>query len=219
MEQYIEQYKNKKNYDKYETNKTNKLIKIQKNKKLFEGFLIKGYTYTFLNCINICINNNHLKNIQYNYSYINRINKTKLYLTKIREITNNSFSKQNKKIMCKIFLTEIKNKILYKKIIIKQKIELINKKNIFIYKNKYKAKDDNNKIKFEKENNNLEKDIINIKTKGIYSIYFRLFIKKVKIIKKANYYLKRKIFNLIKNNAKLSKDLKYYLNEAEKIIN
>ena len=36
-------------------------------------------------------------------------------------------------------------------------------------------------------------------------------------MKKANYSLKRKIFNLTKNNARLSKDLKYYLNDAKKI--
>ena len=40
---------------------------------------------------------------------------------------------------------------------------------------------------------------------------------KIKVIKGTNNALKRKIFNLFKNNAKASKDLKYYLNEANNI--
>ena len=36
-------------------------------------------------------------------------------------------------------------------------------------------------------------------------------------MKKKNDYLKRKIFNIIKKNVTLSKELKHYLNEAEGI--
>ena len=47
--------------------------------------------------------------------------------------------------------------------------------------------------------------------------YFKIFINKVKINKKENDYLKRKIFNIIKKNVIISKELKHYLNEAEEI--
>lgn len=218
MERYITHYKNDKNYDYDEIDKNDKMI--EKSKKLFKDYLLKANIYTFLNGANICIFNRRLKYIQYEYSIINRINKTKICFMKIKELNNNSFSKNKKIIMCKKFFIEIKKQILYNQKYIKQKRELEIKKNIFIYKNKYKYIDnEKNKFNVEKENNNLYDDSIKNKIKEKYVKYFRIFIRRVKIIKQANYALKRKIFNLIKNNAKFSKDLKYYLKEATKINN
>ena len=215
MERYITHYKNDKNYDYDEIDKNDKMI--EKSKKLFKDYLLKANIYTFLNGANICIFNRRLKYIQYEYSIINRINKTKICFMKIKELNNNSFSKNKKIIMCKKFFIEIKKQILYNQKYIKQKRELEIKKNIFIYKNKYKYIDnEKNKFNVEKENNNLYDDSIKNKIKEKYVKYFRIFIRRVKIIKQANYALKRKIFNLIKNNAKFSKDLKYYLKEATK---
>ena len=218
MERYITHYKNDKNYDYDEIDKNDKMI--EKSKKLFKDYLLKANIYTFLNGANICIFNRRLKYIQYEYSIINRINKTKICFMKIKELNGNSFSKNKKIIMCKKFFIEIKKQILYNQKYIKQKRELEIKKNIFIYKNKYKYIDnEKNKFNVEKENNNLYDDSIKNKIKEKYVKYFRIFIRRVKIIKQANYALKRKIFNLIKNNAKFSKDLKYYLKEATKINN
>lgn len=215
MERYITHYKNDKNYDYDEIDKNDKMI--EKSKKLFKDYLLKANIYTFLNGANICIFNRRLKYIQYEYSIINRINKTKICFMKIKELNGNSFSKNKKIIMCKKFFIEIKKQILYNQKYIKQKRELEIKKNIFIYKNKYKYIDnEKNKFNVEKENNNLYDDSIKNKIKEKYVKYFRIFIRRVKIIKQANYALKRKIFNLIKNNAKFSKDLKYYLKEATK---
>lgn len=221
MEQYISHYKNEKGINANETYISDKKEKIIKSKQLFNNYLIKANFYSFLNGTNICLNNNRIKIIQNSYLNDIRINKIKIYFMKIRRMPKNPFSIQKKTFMEKIFFIKIKNQIKCNKQNINSKIELTKKRKYFMNINTFKlffmkSKNDDNylnkdckKEKINVENNNY----INIRIE-IIKKYFKLFIQKIKIKKQVNYSLKRKIFNLIKNNAKISKDIKYYLNEA-----
>lgn len=143
---------------------------------------------------------------------------------KLKQLKYISLSKNMKIIMYKIFFIEIKRKILYSK---KDKnINLIkeidNKKKLIIIKNGFhkfldKCRSNIRKEKILEERIHKYNDNIkDIKNKEIKN-NLKIFIYKIKIMKKTNNALKRKIFNLFKNNAKVSKDLKYYLNEADNI--
>ena len=92
---------------------------------------------------------------------------------------------------------------------------------MFLYKINWhlfikKYKENNDKIN---KINSLKKkiEIFQEKEKNSRKKYFKIFINKVKIMKQTNDSLKRKIFNILKQNVAITKDLKYYLNEAEKM--
>ena len=224
MEQYIENYNKENNTYLYDTYNNDKKKKINNSKKLFSNYLIKSNIYTFLNGANICINNSRLRFIQYNYANEIRINKIKIYFKKIIDIRKYSFINEKKKIMCKYFFINIKSRINYNKTKINGKNELKNKQKNFIKKKIFGQFINNCRIhlKHKKRINDIRKKYVENENIGkirnkIIKKYFIFFIQRIKIIKNTNYSLKRRIFNLIKNNAKISKDLKYYLNEATKI--
>ena len=146
---------------------------------------------------------------------------------KFKQLKNYSFSNDKKNIIYKIFFIKLKYNHNKKKQSINIISDLQNRKKKFISKNIFhrfisnckENKNIKNSLKYEDNKDNKEniKNInINIAKfrKKLTAKYFKLFICRIKIIKQANDSLKRKIFNLIKNNVKISKDLKYYLSEA-----
>jgi hypothetical protein len=229
IEQYIEHYKeNGNNTNQYIINNNeyqiNKRKKLEQSKKIFKQYIIQKNIYYFLNGASICINNQRLKNIRNNYIISKRIDNIRLSFMKLKQLKLISLSKNIKIIMCKIFFIEIKRSIFHSK---KDKNinlikELDKQKKLFIFKNgfhrfldKCRSNIRNEKIleeRVHKYNDNI-KDLKNKEIKR----NLKIFINKIKIIKKTNKALKRKIFNLFKNNAKVSKDLKYYLNEANNL--
>ena len=230
IEQYIEHYKerNGNNTNQYIINNNeyqiNKRKKLEQSKKIFMQYIIQNNIYYFLNGASICINNQRLKNIRNNYMISKRIDNIRLSFMKLKQLKLISLSKNMKIIMCKIFFIEIKRSIFHSK---KDKnINLIKdldkKKKLIIIKNGFHIFLDkcHSNIRREKQieerihkyNDNI-KDLKNKEIKK----NLKIFINKIKIIKKTNNALKKKIFNLFKNNAKVSKDLKYYLNEANNL--
>lgn len=227
IEQYIEHYKER-NGNQYAINNNesqiNKRKKLEQRKIIFMKYIMQNNIYYFLNGASICINNQRLKNIRNNYMISKRIDNIRLSFMKLKQLKYIPISKNMKIIMCKIFFIEIKRKILYSKKdrninLIK---ELNKKKELFIIKNGYHIFLDkcHSNIRREKileeKNHKYNNNIKDLKNKEIKK-NLKIFINKIKIIKKTNNALKRKIFNLFKNNAKASKDLKYYLSEASNI--
>ena len=225
IEQYIDHYKerNENNINQYLIN-NNKRKKLEQSKKIFMQYIIQNNIYYFLNGASICINNQRLKNIRYNYMISKRIDNIRLSFMKLKQLKYISLSKNIKIIMCKIFFIELKRRILYIKNdkninLIK---ELNKKKKLFIIKNGLHIFLDkcNSNIRREKlleeKIHKYNDNIKDLKNKEIKK-NLKIFINKIKIIKKTNNALKKKIFNLFKNNAKASKDLKYYLSEASNL--
>ena len=230
IEQFIEHYKerngNNKNPNILNSNEyqINKRKKLEQSKQIFKQYLIQNSIYSFFNGVSICINNQRLKNIRNNYIISKNIDNMKLYFMELKQLKYISLSKNMKIIMCKTFFIEMKRGILYSK---KDKNinlikELDNKKKLIIIKNgfhifldKCRSNIKREKIleeRIHKYNDNI-KDLKNKEIKN----NLKIFIYKIKMMKKTKNALKRKIFNLFKNNAKASKDLKYYLNEASNI--
>ena len=227
IEQYIEHYKER-NGNQYainnNENQINKRKRLEQSKIIFMKYIMQNNIYYFLNGASICINNQRLKNIRNNYMISKRIDNIRLSFMKLKQLKYIPISKNMKIIMCKIFFIEIKKKILYYKKdrninLIK---ELNKKKELFIIKNGFHIFLDkcHSNIRREKileeKNHKYNNNIKDLKNKEIKK-NLKIFINKIKIIKKTNNALKRKIFNLFKNNAKASKDLKYYLSEASNI--
>ena len=225
IEQYIDHYKerNGNNKNQYLIN-NNKRKKLEQSKKIFMQYIIQNNIYYFLNGASICINNQRLKNIRYNYMISKRIDDIRLSFMKLKQLKYISLSKNIKIIMCKIFFIELKRRILHFK---KDKNinlikELNKKKKLFIIKNGLHIFLDkcNSNIRREKlleeKIHKYNDNIKDLKNKEIKK-NLKIFINKIKIIKKTNNALKKKIFNLFKNNAKASKDLKYYLSEASNL--
>lgn len=225
IEQYIDHYKerNGNNKNQYLIN-NNKRKKLEQSKKIFMQYIIQNNIYYFLNGASICINNQRLKNIRNNYMISKRIDNIRLSFMKLKQLKYISLSKNIKIIMCKIFFIELKRRILHFK---KDKNinlikELNKKKKLFIIKNGLHIFLDkcNSNIRREKlleeKIHKYNDNIKDLKNKEIKK-NLKIFINKIKIIKKTNNALKKKIFNLFKNNAKASKDLKYYLSEASNL--
>lgn len=225
IEQYIDHYKerNGNNKNQYLIN-NNKRKKLEQSKKIFMQYIIQNNIYYFLNGASICINNQRLKNIRNNYMISKRIDDIRLSFMKLKQLKYISLSKNIKIIMCKIFFIELKRRILHFK---KDKNinlikELNKKKKLFIIKNGLHIFLDkcNSNIRREKlleeKIHKYNDNIKDLKNKEIKK-NLKIFINKIKIIKKTNNALKKKIFNLFKNNAKASKDLKYYLSEASNL--
>ena len=225
-------YKVMNNYiDRYNSEKTNE---IQKNKKInsdllknqkidFNNFLLKSYILSFFEKTNICINNTKLNNIINNYEKEKRKEYLLTYFQKIKILKENPFINEKKIFMSKIFFMKIKyNKRNQTKINNSEK-QLNDIKKLFIYKNNFHFflnNHENNKEKINKINllkQKIQKFRKNKNKSKEIQKFFKRFIKRVKIMKQTNISLKRKIFNILKNNAVMTKDLKRYLNEAEEI--
>ena len=224
MNNYIDRYKSEKSNE----NQTN--IKITsdllKSKKIaFNNLIIKSEIYSFFEKANICINNTSLKNLLVNYKEEKSEELLKANFQQFKLLTTRNFSSEKKIFMQRIFFKKIKYNILYKSKYINNENKLNNIKRIFIYKNhfnlflkNYKSnKDKINKINLlklkieefkENKNENKNKEI---------KYFFNIFIKRAKIMNQTNISLKRKIFNILKNNAIITKELKHYLIEAEKM--
>ena len=222
MNQYIESY-NKGNSDNIEKNNKDKYGLLESQKRIFNNFIFKSYVFSFFKRVKICLNNSKIKNVQNNLIIKKRNDFLKNCFLQIKEYKSYSFQNVKKLLFKKIFFSKIKYLMVNKANDINNINKLTNAKKLFIFKVNYKLfvnnfksfKTSNNKIKaikqkLEKYRENNQKTL---KTKK----YFKIFINKVKINKKENDYLKRKIFNIIKKNVIISKELKHYLNEAEEI--
>ena len=155
---------------------------------------------------------------------LKRIDSMRLSIMKLKQLKYISLSKKMKIIMCKIFFIEIKRRILYSekdkninliKELDKKKKLIIIKNGFHIFLDKCHSNIRREKI-LEERIHKFNDNIKDLKNKEIKK-NLKIFINKIKIIKNTNNTLKRKIFNLFKNNAKASKDLKYYLSEASNL--
>ena len=222
MNQYIERYK-RGNSDNIENNNKDKYGLLESQKRIFNSFIFKSYAFSFLKRIKICLNNSRIKKIQNCLIIKKRNYSLKTYFQQIKEYKSYSFQKEKKLLIKKIFISKIKQLIQNKENNINNENKLINTKKLFIFKMHYKLFINNCKSLNASNNKNktikqkLEKYRENNRKALEIKKYFKIFINKVKIDKKKNDSLKRKIFNIIKKNVMISKELKYYLNEAEKI--
>ena len=222
MNQYIESY-NKGNSDNIEKNNKDKYGLLESQKRIFNNFIFKSYVFSFFKRVKICLNNSKIKNTQNNIIIKKRNDFLKNYFLQIKEYKSYSFENEKKLLFKKIFFSKIKYLMVNKANDINNINKLTNAKKLFIFKVNYKLfvnnfksfKTSNNKIKAIKQK--LEKYKENNQKTLETKKYFKIFINKVKINKKENDYLKRKIFNIIKKNVIISKELKHYLNEAEEI--
>ena len=222
MNQYIESY-NKGNSDNIEKNNKDKYGLLESQKRIFNNFIFKSYVFSFFKRVKICLNNSKIKNTQNNIIIKKRNDFLKNCFLQIKEYKSYSFQNVKKMLFKKIFFSKIKYLMVNKANDINNINKLTNVKKLFIFKVNYKLfvnnfksfKTSNNKIKAIKQK--LEKYRENNQKTLETKKYFKIFINKVKINKKENDYLKRKIFNIIKKNVIISKELKHYLNEAEEI--
>jgi len=222
MNQYIESY-NKGNSDNIEKNNKDKYGLLESQKRIFNNFIFKSYVFSFFKRVKICLNNSKIKNTQNNIIIKKRNDFLKNCFLQIKEYKSYSFENEKKLLFKKIFFSKIKYLMVNKANDINNINKLTNAKKLFIFKVNYKLfvnnfksfKTSNNKIKAIKQK--LEKYRENNQKTLETKKYFKIFINKVKINKKENDYLKRKIFNIIKKNVIISKELKHYLNEAEEI--
>ena len=222
MNQYIESY-NKGNSDNIEKNNKDKYGLLESQKRIFNNFIFKSYVFSFFKRVKICLNNSKIKNTQNNIIIKKRNNFLKNCFLQIKEYKSYSFQNVKKMLFKKIFFSKIKYLMVNKANDINNINKLTNVKKLFIFKVNYKLfinnlksfKASNNTIKAIKQK--LEKYRENNQKTLETKKYFKIFINKVKINKKENDYLKRKIFNIIKKNVIISKELKHYLNEAEEI--
>ena len=217
IEKYIEHFNNENDESNSE-----KLNIIEENKMEFERYLLKNYFFQFIIGTNICLNNDKIRLIQLDFEQKQAMVQRKIYYFKLKNLPMNNYNHKKKIIMYKIFLLRIKNMMKNKKNIINKQIKNSNLVKSIILKNNAKfffirmkecIKDKKNIMKKYNEN----KSIFEIRKKNIEK-YFKEFIKNIRIIKLAKENLKRKVFNIIKNNANISKDLKHYLSEADNII-
>ena len=222
MNQYIESY-NKGNSDNIEKNNKDKYGLLESQKRIFNNFIFKSYVFSFFKRVKICLNNSKIKNTQNNIIIKKRNDFLKNCFLQIKEYKSCSFQNEKKLLFKKIFFSKIKYLMVNKANDINNINKLTNVKKLFIFKVNYKLfinnlksfKASNNTIKAIKQK--LEKYKENNQKTLETKKYFKIFINKVKINKKENDYLKRKIFNIIKKNVIISKELKHYLNEAEEI--
>ena len=222
MNQYIESY-NKGNSDNIEKNNKDKYGLLESQKRIFNNFIFKSYVFSFFKRVKICLNNSKIKNVQNNIIIKKRNDFLKNCFLQIKEYKSCSFQNEKKLLFKKIFFSKIKYLMVNKANDINNINKLTNAKKLFIFKVNYKLfvnnfksfKTSNNTIKAIKQK--LEKYKENNQKTLETKKYFKIFINKVKINKKENDYLKRKIFNIIKKNVIISKELKHYLNEAEEI--
>jgi hypothetical protein len=222
MNQYIESY-NKGNSDNIEKNNKDKYGLLESQKRIFNNFIFKSYVFSFFKRVKICLNNSKIKNTQNNIIIKKRNDFLKNCFLQIKEYKSYSFQNVKKMLFKKIFFSKIKYLMVNKANDINNINKLTNVKKLFIFKVNYKLfinnlksfKASNNTIKAIKQK--LEKYKENNQKTLETKKYFKIFINKVKINKKENDYLKRKIFNIIKKNVIISKELKHYLNEAEEI--
>ena len=222
MNQYIESY-NKGNSDNIEKNNKDKYGLLESQKRIFNNFIFKSYVFSFFKRVKICLNNSKIKNTQNNIIIKKRNDFLKNCFLQIKEYKSCSFQNEKKLLFKKIFFSKIKYLMVNKANDINNINKLTNVKKLFIFKVNYKLfinnlksfKASNNKIKAIKQK--LEKYKENNQKTLETKKYFKIFINKVKINKKENDYLKRKIFNIIKKNVIISKELKHYLNEAKEI--
>ena len=222
MNQYIESY-NKGNSDNIEKNNKDKYGLLESQKRIFNNFIFKSYVFSFFKRVKICLNNSKIKNTQNNIIIKKRNDFLKNCFLQIKEYKSYSFENEKKLLFKKIFFSKIKYLMVNKANDINNINKLTNVKKLFIFKVNYKLfvnnfksfKTSNNTIKAIKQK--LEKYRENNQKTLETKKYFKIFINKVKINKKENDYLKRKIFNIIKKNVIISKELKHYLNEAEEI--
>ena len=222
MNQYIESY-NKGNSDNIEKNNKDKYGLLESQKRIFNNFIFKSYVFSFFKRVKICLNNSKIKNTQNNIIIKKRNDFLKNCFLQIKEYKSYSFQNVKKLLFKKIFFSKIKYLMVNKANDINNINKLTNVKKLFIFKVNYKLfinnlksfKASNNTIKAIKQK--LEKYRENNQKTLESKKYFKIFINKVKINKKENDYLKRKIFNIIKKNVIISKELKHYLNEAEEI--
>ena len=222
MNQYIESY-NKGNSDNIEKNNKDKYGLLESQKRIFNNFIFKSYVFSFFKRVKICLNNSKIKNTQNNIIIKKRNDFLKNCFLQIKEYKSYSFQNVKKMLFKKIFFSKIKYLMVNKANDINNINKLTNVKKLFIFKVNYKLfinnlksfKASNNTIKAIKQK--LEKYRENNQKTLETKKYFKIFINKVKINKKENDYLKRKIFNIIKKNVIISKELKHYLNEAEEI--
>jgi len=222
MNQYIESY-NKGNSDNIEKNNKDKYGLLESQKRIFNNFIFKSYVFSFFKRVKICLNNSKIKNTQNNIIIKKRNDFLKNCFLQIKEYKSYSFQNVKKLLFKKIFFSKIKYLMVNKANDINNINKLTNVKKLFIFKVNYKLfinnlksfKASNNTIKAIKQK--LEKYKENNQKTLETKKYFKIFINKVKINKKENDYLKRKIFNIIKKNVIISKELKHYLNEAEEI--
>ena len=222
MNQYIESY-NKGNSDNIEKNNKDKYGLLESQKRIFNNFIFKSYVFSFFKRVKICLNNSKIKNTQNNIIIKKKNDFLKNYFLQIKEYKSYSFENEKKLLFKKIFFSKIKYLMVNKANDINNINKLTNVKKLFIFKVNYKLfinnlksfKASNNKIKAIKQK--LEKYKENNQKTLETKKYFKIFINKVKINKKENDYLKRKIFNIIKKNVIISKELKHYLNEAKEI--
>ena len=222
MNQYIESY-NKGNSDNIEKNNKDKYGLLESQKRIFNNFIFKSYVFSFFKRVKICLNNSKIKNTQNNIIIKKRNDFLKNCFLQIKEYKSYSFQNVKKLLFKKIFFSKIKYLMVNKANDINNINKLTNVKKLFIFKVNYKLfinnlksfKASNNTIKAIKQK--LEKYRENNQKTLETKKYFKIFINKVKINKKENDYLKRKIFNIIKKNVIISKELKHYLNEAEEI--
>ena len=222
MNQYIESY-NKGNSDNIEKNNKDKYGLLESQKRIFNNFIFKSYVFSFFKRVKICLNNSKIKNVQNNIIIKKRNDFLKNCFLQIKEYKSYSLQNEKKLLFKKIFFSKIKYLMVNKANDINNINKLTNVKKLFIFKVNYKLfinnlksfKASNNTIKAIKQK--LEKYKENNQKTLETKKYFKIFINKVKIKKKENDYLKRKIFNIIKKNVIISKELKHYLNEAEEI--
>ena len=222
MNQYIESY-NKGNSDNIDKNNKDKYGLLESQKRIFNNFIFKSYVFSFFKRVKICLNNSKIKNTQNNIIIKKRNDFLKNCFLQIKEYKSYSFQNVKKMLFKKIFFSKIKYLMVNKANDINNINKLTNVKKLFIFKVNYKLfinnlksfKASNNTIKAIKQK--LEKYKENNQKTLETKKYFKIFINKVKINKKENDYLKRKIFNIIKKNVIISKELKHYLNEAEEI--
>ena len=222
MNQYIESY-NKGNSDNIEKNNKDKYGLLESQKRIFNNFIFKSYVFSFFKRVKICLNNSKIKNTQNNIIIKKRNDFLKNCFLQIKEYKSYSFENEKKLLFKKIFFSKIKYLMVNKANDINNINKLTNVKKLFIFKVNYKLfinnlksfKASNNKIKAIKQK--LEKYKENNQKTLETKKYFKIFINKVKINIKENDYLKRKIFNIIKKNVIISKELKHYLNEAKEI--
>ena len=222
MNQYIESY-NKGNSDNIEKNNKDKYGLLESQKRIFNNFIFKSYVFSFFKRVKICLNNSKIKNTQNNIIIKKRNDFLKNCFLQFKEYKSCSFQNEKKSLFKKLFFSKIKYLMVNKANDINNINKLTNVKKLFIFKVNYKLfinnlksfKASNNTIKAIKQK--LEKYKENNQKTLETKKYFKIFINKVKINKKENDYLKRKIFNIIKKNVIISKELKHYLNEAEEI--
>ena len=222
MNQYIESY-NKGNLDKIESNE-DKFGLLESQKRIFNNFIFKSYVFSFFKRVKISLNNRKIKNIQNSIIIKKRNDDLKNYFQQIKEYKSYTFEKEKKLLFKKIFFSKIKYLMLNNtNNNINNINRLTNTKKLFVFKIHYKLFIKNIKsfkariINIKAIKQKLEKYKDNNRKALEVKKYFKIFINKVKIKKKQNDYLKRKIFNIIKKNVIISKEIKHYLNEAEEI--